>query len=74
MKKTIQNGVYLVIDPSMKQDQLFDRLASVLKEKISAVQIWDHFPNEEVKQEINTSVYALCKAANVQELINNAWA
>lgn len=74
MKKKIQNGVYLVIDPSMKQQQLFERLASVLKEKICAVQIWDHFINEEVKQEIIPSVCAMCKAANVPVLINNEWA
>lgn len=73
MKKKIQNGVYLVIDPSMKQQQLFERLASVLKEHICAVQIWDHFPTEEVKQEIIPSVCAMCKAANVPVLINNDW-
>jgi thiamine-phosphate pyrophosphorylase len=74
MKQKIQNGVYLVIDPSMKQQQLFERLASVLKEQICAVQIWDHFPNKEVKQEIITSVCAMCKAASVPVLINNDWA
>lgn len=74
MKKQIQNGVYLVIDPSMKQQQLFERLALVLKEKISAVQIWDHFPNEEVKQEIIPAICAMCKATNVPVLINNDWA
>jgi thiamine-phosphate pyrophosphorylase len=73
MKKKIQNGVYLVIDPSMKQQQLFERLASVLKEKICAVQIWDHFINEEVKQEIIPSVCGMCKAVNVPVLINNEW-
>ena len=73
MKKKIQNGVYLVIDPSMKQQQLFERLASVLKEKICAVQIWDHFINEEVKHEIIPLVCAMCKAANVPVLINNDW-
>ena len=74
MKKKIQNGVYLVIDPSMKQQQLFERLASVLKEKICAVQIWDHFPTEEMKQEIIPSVCGMCKAADVPVLINNDWA
>ncbi len=74
MKPQIQNGVYLVIDPSMKQQQLFERLAAVLKEKICAVQIWDHFPNEDVKQEIIPLVCAMCKAANVPVLINNDWA
>jgi thiamine-phosphate pyrophosphorylase len=73
MKKKIQNGVYLVIDPSMKQQQLFERLASVLKEKICAVQIWDHFINEEAKQEIIPSVCGMCKAVNVPVLINNEW-
>lgn len=74
MKKKIQNGVYLVIDPSMKQQQLFERLAAVLKEKICAVQIWDHFPKEDVKQEIIPSICGMCKAANVPVLINNDWA
>jgi thiamine-phosphate pyrophosphorylase len=74
MKQQIQNGVYLVIDPSMKQQQLIDRLASVLKEQISAVQIWDHFPDKESKQEIIASVCALCNAASVPVLINNEWA
>lgn len=73
MKKKIKNGVYLVIDPSMKQQQLLERLASVLKEQICAVQIWDHFPTEEVKQEIIPSVCSMCKAADVPVLINNDW-
>ncbi|HTH31305.1 MAG TPA: thiamine phosphate synthase [Lacibacter sp.] len=72
-EKKIQNGVYLVIDPSMKQQQLFERLAEVLKEKICAVQIWDHFPSKESKQKIIPVVCAMCRAADVPVLINNEW-
>lgn len=74
MKKKINNGVYLVIDPSTNQQQLLERLGIVLKEEISAVQIWDHFPNEKVKQEIVAAICEMCKAANIPVLINNDWA
>ena len=73
MKKQINDGVYLVIDPSMQQQQLFERLAAVVEQGIAAVQIWDHFPNENTKQEIIPVVCAMCKAAAVPVLINNDW-
>lgn len=73
MKKKINNGVYLVIDPSMEQQQLFERLAAVLEQDIVAVQLWDYFPNEKVKHEIITTVCAMCKAVAVPVLINNDW-
>ncbi len=71
--KKINNGVYLVIDPSMQQQQLFERLAAVLGQGIAAVQLWDHFLNENAKQEIIPVVCAMCRAAAVPVLINNDW-
>lgn len=73
MKTKIKNGVYLVVDPSMEQQQLFERLTAVLEQDIVAVQLWDNFPNEKVKHEIITTVCAMCNAAAVAVLINNDW-
>ncbi|RXK59922.1 thiamine phosphate synthase [Lacibacter luteus] len=73
METKINNGVYLVVDPSIEQQQLFEHLAAALEQGIAAVQLWDHFPNENAKQEIIPVVCAMCKASAVPVLINNDW-
>lgn len=69
----ISSGIYVVIDPSMEPAVLYDKLDSVLKERVAAVQIWDNFDENE---DVMTLIVALCRRCHdkgVPILINNRW-
>lgn len=73
MKKTIQKGIYLVVDPSMDKSVLLNKLRRVTDGKIVAVQIWDNFTEDGNKKEMVEEITALCHQQNVPVLINNQW-
>jgi thiamine-phosphate pyrophosphorylase len=66
-------GLYLVIDPSMEEDALFEKLEQVLQEGISVVQLWDHWPLGIQKERIIKMICDLCHRYEVPVLINNEW-
>ena len=72
-KKTIGQGIYLVIDPSMAQPLLFHRLEKALKTSISAVQIWDNWDIHVDKDAIIEETLHLGARYNVPVLMNNDW-
>lgn len=71
--KKITGGVYLVVDPSMDETQLFSKLQQVLEQEIAAVQIWDHWLKTTNKKLVIEKLCALCHTHNVPVLINNDW-
>ena len=71
--RKINSGIYLVIDPSMDELLLLNKLTLCLKEKLAAVQIWDHFKAEQNINSLLKKVCDLCHAKNVPVLINNRW-
>lgn len=73
MKKTIQKGIYLVIDPSIDQSILLSKLQQAIKGKIVAVQIWDNFKPGYDNKKLIKKITALCQPQNIPVLINNQW-
>jgi thiamine-phosphate pyrophosphorylase len=73
MKRKIQGGVYLIIDPSMDQDVLLSTLKEIIREKIAAVQIWDNFSPGTNQPALIEQVLRLCHLQNIPVLINNQW-
>ncbi|MGN6492929.1 MAG: thiamine phosphate synthase [Agriterribacter sp.] len=73
MKKMIQKGIYLVVDPAMDKNCLLSRLQQAVEQPIVAVQVWDNLENVEHVNELLASVIGICKQANVPILINNRW-
>jgi thiamine-phosphate pyrophosphorylase len=73
MKKTIQKGIYLVVDASMDEGVLLSKIRRVIDGKIVAVQIWDNFTEDGNKKGIVKEITALCHQQNVPVLINNQW-
>jgi len=72
-KSKISSGIYLVIDPSMDELLLLNKLTLCLKEKLAAVQIWDNFKAEQNISGLIRKICDLCHAKNVPVLINNKW-
>jgi thiamine-phosphate pyrophosphorylase len=73
MKRKINSGIYLVIDPSMDELLLLNKLNLCLKEKLAAVQIWDNFKSGQNIRGLIRKICDLCRAKNVPVLINNRW-
>lgn len=72
-KQTIHSGLYLVIDPATAHSVLMQKLDTILKEDIAAVQIWDNFLSDENIIETIRSIAEKCNAVGVPVLINNRW-
>jgi thiamine-phosphate pyrophosphorylase len=73
IKRKINSGVYLVIDPSIDETILIHKLTIILQEKIVAVQIWDNFSSEENALKLIHRITDLCHEKNVPVIINNKW-
>lgn len=73
MKKKIQNGIYLIIDPSMDRNILISKLEKIIYEDIAAIQIWDNFKQNENPIELINEIIQLCHTQNIPVLINNRW-
>lgn len=72
-KKSIESGIYLVIDPSMDEQSLLDKLKVILTKEIAAVQIWDNFKDEQGNLALIRKINSLCTRHNTPVLINNRW-
>jgi thiamine-phosphate pyrophosphorylase len=72
-KRSIQSGIYLVIDPSMDERVLLDKLQISLTKKIAAVQIWDNFTDVQNKEPLIQEIHSLCAKHQTPVLINNQW-
>ena len=73
VKRKMSSGIYLIIDPSMDELILLNKLRLCLKEKLAAVQIWDNFNSARNILESINKICELCHAKNIPVLINNRW-
>lgn len=68
-----EKHIYIIVDPSMEINELCTKLDLILKTKVFAVQIWDHFEKEENVENIVIKIKSICNKNNVPILINNRW-
>ena len=71
--RKINDGVYLVINPSDNEELLFNKLKKLVELEIAAVQIWDNFPVSVNELAFIEKVCAICHQKNIPVLINNHW-
>lgn len=72
-EKKISGGVYLVIDPSMKETELLGKLRKLEGVEIAALQVWDNFSSAGDKKELVEKIIEICRAKAIPLLINNDW-
>ncbi|RTE51847.1 thiamine phosphate synthase [Arenibacter aquaticus] len=72
-KRKMGSGIYLIIDPSMDEKVLLNKLDICLNERLAAVQIWDNFKDTQDITTLICKICDLCHAKNVPVLINNQW-
>ena len=78
MKKAVENlkGIYLVIDPSIPEEQLLAKLKAALEGGVSLVQIWNNWqenPDLEAKIGLIDKVSTITEKYQVPLLINEEW-
>lgn len=74
MKKKLNKGVYLVIDPSQDNRTLLDTLKKLLNEGIVAVQLYDNFKSDLIQyKDFIHEIVSLCRPKDVPVIINNKW-
>ncbi len=71
--RKMTGGMYLVIDPSMEEAELFKKLAEVIQEELAAVQIWDHFLPSADRTNLINRICAICHQEKVPVFLNNNW-
>lgn len=76
MKKQQLNGVYLLVDPSMDQTVLLDRIEQALEGGTSILQIWNHWPegmSNYDKKQLISYISEMTAGYDVPVLINDEW-
>lgn len=74
MKKQLNKGLYLVIDPAQDNKTLFGNLKKVVKESIIAVQIYDNFDSDLIQhKDFIHEVINICRPHEIPVIINNKW-
>jgi thiamine-phosphate pyrophosphorylase len=69
----ITGGIYLVLDPAMKQDLLLTKLPAALTGGLQVVQIWNNWLPGADKLKLIEAIAILCQPYNVPLLINEDW-
>ncbi len=69
----IGKGIYLVIDPSMEERVLLEKLDALLDPRIAAVQLWDNFPAGRIIEPLIRHVCGRCSPVGIPVFINNRW-
>jgi len=73
VKKTIDGGVYLVVDPAMERETLLKSIESALAGGINIVQIWNNWPAQIDKLSLISEIASLCAPYSIPILINEDW-
>ncbi|NBC82625.1 MAG: thiamine phosphate synthase [Bacteroidetes bacterium] len=71
IKDKISGGLYLVVDPSMEQSLLLDKLKQALKGGAQIVQVFDNWHQEINKKHTLDAITAICQPFHVPVIINN---
>lgn len=69
--KTINKGIYLVIDPDKDKSELINQLLKIKDQKLSAIQIWDNFKPRRTYTDLLSSIKQLFKDSDTPIFINN---
>lgn len=73
MKRKMQNGIYLIVDPCMNRHVLLSRLKEIIHGEIAAIQIWDNFAPDENPVAFIQDIVRLSHSEKIPTLINNRW-
>lgn len=70
------SGLYLVIDPSVEQNMLLEKVHEALEGGVEILQVWNNWPKEwgpDEKEKLITAVLDLARGYQAPILINDEW-
>lgn len=70
------SGIYLVVDPSMKQKVLLEKVEQALDGGVDILQVWNHWPegmSKPDKEQLITFITEMATDYEVPVLINEEW-
>lgn len=76
MKKEIKGGIYLVLDPSINQKELLEKLKQALDGGVDIIQIWNHWPesfSQSDKIGVIAEILEITQKYSIPVLINDDW-
>ncbi|WP_234571107.1 thiamine phosphate synthase [Rhodohalobacter sp. 614A] len=76
MKKEIKGGIYLVLDPSINQKELLEKLKQALDGGVDIIQIWNHWPesfSQSDKIGVIEEIVEITQKYSIPVLINDDW-
>lgn len=76
MKNENLNGIYLVVDPAMKQEKLLDKVEQALEGGVRIVQIWNNWPDGmhgADQEQLVSYITGIANNYDVPVLVNEDW-
>lgn len=73
MKRSINGGVYLVVDPTISLEVLLDKIEKAIQGGVDVLQVWNNWRDGQDKEQV---LNAICKEAHrydIPVLINEEW-
>src|ERR1019366_485644 len=67
---TINDGLYLVVDPSMAIDILLPKIEAAINGGVNIIQIWNHWKEDADKISIIAAIVNIAHQKNIAVLIN----
>lgn len=71
--RRIEGGIYLVVDPSMNEQILLEKIAEAIQGGVDVIQIWNHWNEDVDKHKLVDAICSLAHKQNIPVLINEDW-
>lgn len=71
--RSIEGGIYLVVDPSIEEPVLLQKMEEALKGGVDIIQIWNNWTDDINKLKLIGRVCELAHRSDVPVLINEEW-
>lgn len=71
--RRIEGGIYLVVDPSMNEPILLEKIAEAIQGGVDVIQIWNHWNEGVDKHKLIDAVCSLAHKRSIPVLINEDW-
>lgn len=71
--RSIEGGIYLVVDPSMDESILLEKITEAIQGGVDVIQIWNHWNESIDKNKLIDTICSLAHKANIPVLVNEDW-
>lgn len=71
--RSIEGGIYLVVDPSIEEQVLLQKIEEALKGGVDIIQIWNNWTGDINKLKLIDRICELAHRSDVPVLINEEW-